>query len=176
MLHANWAENVLKKSCNHHALHATGEEWSQPATSTQVGVSDMGTTWASLGIVAQYVLQYNGRCAYLQLSQNHFSSNYAALAGAVIYATDSDSINITCKTSDNSSASLTCDESIWANNSVGMLGYGPTIAFPPAVLNTSLPAKLTYVSNGVDKLPITLHALDQRGTMVTSGMAVLLSR
>ena len=47
----------------------------------------MESTWSSLGIDAQYVLQYNNRCAYLQLSDNQFSSNYATLAGAVMYAT-----------------------------------------------------------------------------------------
>lgn len=62
---------------------------------------------------------------------------------------------------------------LWANNTVGTLGYGPVTAFPPAMLNTGLPAALTYVSNGVDKLPITIHALDQGGTMVTTGMACL---
>lgn len=157
----------------HVALHSTGEEWTQPATSTQIGVNNMESTWSSLGIGAQYVLQYNGRCAYLQLSDNQFSSNYATLAGAVMYATDSDSINVTCKTGDSSTVGLTCGMPLWANNTVGTLDYGPVTAFPPAMLNTSLPAALTYVSNGVDKLPITIRALDQGGTMVTTGMACL---
>ena len=37
---------------------------------------------------------------------------------------------------------------MWSNNTVGAVGYGPNMAFPPAHLNISLPSELTYVSNG----------------------------
>ena len=57
----------------------------------------------------------------------------------------------------------------WTNNTVGSFGYGPSMAFAAASLETSLPAELTYVSNGITKLPITAFARDHQGTLAATG-------
>ena len=148
-----------------------GEAWTTSSTKDKSIVTIDNSIWTTLGIDASYVQQYNGTCAYLQLSTNNFTSNYAEQAGAVAYATNSDSLNVTCKPDSASEADLHCDTSMWVNNTVGSFGYGPMMAFPPALLNVSLPAALTYVSNGNDKLPMTMYAVDQRGSKVTAGTA-----
>ena len=111
---------------------------------------------------------HSGKCAFLALQTNQFRENFAGAAGGILYTDNITSISNTCSSDDDINVVKT-ECPAWSNNTVGPVGYGPGMAFPPASLNTSLPAEMTYVSNGNTKIPITAYALDQQGTPVTSG-------
>lgn len=50
-----------------------------------------------------------------------------------------------------------------------MQGYGYGMAFPPAQIIVSSQEFSSYVSNGKMQLPLTISAVDQGNTTVTSG-------
>lgn len=154
----------------------TGVEWGSgssvedPNNGVEFQLPNPLIVLASYGLDAKFLTQNKGQCSYLQVQQNQYLDNIAKYAGGVIYSTDRVSLNITCKEQvDNSS--LDCGLPSWGGNNIGEYGYGPVIAFPPARVDTDLPSKLTYVSNGVSKLSITAQVSDEAGTYVTTGVA-----
>ncbi len=158
----------------------TGLEWGSgssvedPDNGVNFQLPNPLTALKAFGLDAKFLTQQEGRCSYLQVQQNQYHDNIAKYAGGVIYSTDCVSLNITCKehtTVDN--ASLDCGLPSWGGNNIGAYGYGPVIAFPPARVDTDLPPRLTYVSNGVSKLSITAQVLDAAGTHITTGVTFL---
>ena len=118
----------------------------------------------------QTISQHAGNYSYLELAHNWYHNNFAENGGAVLHASDNSTTNITCKLGQASPArSSDCGNPMWTNNTVGKFGYGSLVAFPPASLQTSLPPSLLYVSNGVAKLPMSIHAVDVVGSQVTKG-------
>ncbi len=162
--------------CNmmHHidVMWLTGVEWGSgpsvenPSNGVKFQLPDPLAVLASFGLDATFLTQNKGQCSYLQVQQNQCLDNTAKYAGGVIYSTD----QVTCKEHvDNSS--LDCGLPSWGGNNIGEYGYGPIIAFPPARVDTDLPSRLTYVSNGVSKLSITAQVSDEAGTHITTGVA-----
>ncbi len=156
----------------------TGTNWGSgssvedPKNGVKFQLPNPLTVLGSLGLDAKFLTQHEGRCSYLQVQQNQFLDNIAKYAGGVMYSTDRVSLNITCNEHaivDN--GSLDCGLPSWGGNNIGEYGYGPVIAFPPARVDTDLPSKLTYVSNGVSKLSITAQVSDEAGTHITTGVA-----
>ncbi len=154
----------------------TGLEWGSgssvedPDNGIKFQLPNPVTALKALGLDAKFLAQQEGRCSYLQVQQNQYLDNVAKYAGGVMYSTDRVSLNITCKehaSVDNES--LDCGLPSWGGNEIGEFGYGPVIAFPPAIVTTNLPSKLTYVSNGVSKLTITAQVTDEAGTHITTG-------
>lgn len=156
----------------------TGVEWGSgssvedPTNGVKFQLPDPLTVLASVGLDAEFLTQNKGQCSYLQDQQSKYIDNVAQYAGGIMYSTDQGSLNITCKEhaiADN--GSLDCGLPSWGGNNIGKYGYGPLIAFPPARVDTDLPSKLTYVSNGVSKLSITAQVSDEAGTHITTGVA-----
>ncbi|DBA86799.1 TPA: hypothetical protein ACH3X2_005382 [Trebouxia sp. C0005] len=154
----------------------TGVEWGSgssvedPTNGVKFQLPDPLTVLASVGLDAEFLTQNKGQCSYLQDQQSKYIDNVAQYAGGIMYSTDQGSLNITCKEhaiADN--GSLDCGLPSWGGNNIGKYGYGPLIAFPPARVDTDLPSKLTYVSNGVSKLSITAQVSDEAGTHITTG-------
>lgn len=119
----------------------------------------------------QTVNQHTNNCSYLELANNWYHDNFAENGGAILYSSDNITINVTCSADQGQSdvESFDCGKPMWTNNKVGQFGYSSLVAFPPASLQTSLPPSVRYVSNGDAKLPMSLHAVDVRGSQITKG-------
>ena len=105
----------------------------------------------------------------MQTANSSCQNNFGLDAGGIIYATSMEGINVTCVKNNNLNNSLSCGSPLWQNNTVGTHGYGSELAFPAFSLQTDLPPSLTYVSNGIAKMPIRSYATDQLGNTVTPG-------
>ena len=110
-------------------------------------------------------------CSYLELANNRYHDNFAQNGGAILYASNNTTINMTCDEDQAQlmAGSFDCGEPMWTNNTVGEFGYGPLIAFPPATLQSTLPSSVLYVSNGAAKLPMSIQAADVQGSQVRKG-------
>ena len=111
-----------------------------------------------------------GNCSMLVSTNDNYTNNQATIAGGAIFSTDWNTTNSLC--SPYSLLQLSeqrpgCGISAWQNNSAG---YGSSLAYPPSKLLLNAPPFLTYVSNSLDTLPMSVWALDQAGTRVDLGM------
>ncbi|DBA90089.1 TPA: hypothetical protein ACH3X1_003408 [Trebouxia sp. C0004] len=119
-----------------------------------------------------------GNCSYFISTANNFSGNHADVAGAVIYSSNVSSMQLLCSADlDTQDPSTDCPEwltSSFPANTVGaegIMGYGPGLAFPPAVVTFSETfnnsKKISYISNGSTKVPVPIvNVLDQAGNKV----------
>lgn len=104
-------------------------------------------------------------------TNDNYINNKATIAGGAIFSTDWNTTNSLCspysllQLSDQQPG---CGITAWRNNSAG---YGSSLAYPPSKLLLDAPPILTYVSNSLDTLPMSVMALDQAGTRVDLGMS-----
>ena len=117
------------------------------------------------------IFRHTNNYSYLELADNWYHDNFAENGGAVLYASDDSTINVTCNPGQGQPAAATfdCGNPMWTNNTVGKFGYGPLMAFPPAALQTTLLPSLLYVSNGGAKINMSIRAVDNHGSQVTRG-------
>lgn len=103
-------------------------------------------------------------------TNNSYMNNTAIVAGGAIFSSDLTTTNRLCspysllQLSDRQPG---CGTSAWQDNSAG---YGSSVAYPPSKLLIDAQPFLTYVSNSLDTLPMTVQAQDEAGTHVRIGM------
>ena len=123
--------------------------------------------WAPL---APLLAEDAGNCSMLVSTNNKYINNKAVIAGGAIFSSDLNTTNRLCspysllQLSDQQPG---CGVSTWQNNSAG---YGSSVAYPPSKLLVSAPPFLTYVSNSLETLPMSVQAQDQAGAHVSIGM------
>ena len=123
--------------------------------------------WAFL---APDLAEQSQDCSALTHSTNSYRSNFAAVAGGVIFSTDLPSSRVACDPNlPASSSPLGCTAPDWMDNQVGPQGYGFGMAFPPAQILVQSDDFLSYASDGKTQLPMRISVVDQGNTTVTSG-------
>lgn len=75
----------------------------------------MAYLWAGM-LPTQQIAAAAGNCSLVQSYSVAFVNNYATVAGGAAYATDLQSLNLTCVTGQVASATEPCDA--WTNNTV----------------------------------------------------------
>jgi len=132
--------------------------------------------WAATGDMS--LATAAGNCSVLAMQSETFQYNHADAAGAVTFSTDMSTLRLSCNSdppnllNSNFTGDRSCSE--WDGNTVGQLqgafpGYGPGLAFDPALLLFDWAEQHSYVSNSSNKLAMSITVQDQAGTKVTPG-------
>ena len=134
---------------------------------SSTGLKAVGYRWAQ---EAPLLAEDAGTCSMLVSTNDTYRNNSAGVAGGALFSSDLNTTNRLC--SPYSLVQLSaqqpgCGISAWHNNSAG---YGSSVAYPPSKLLIDAPLFLTYVSNSLDTLPMTVQVQDQAGSHVSIGM------
>lgn len=112
--------------------------WVLNAALVHVGVQVQGANFLWAGDYPDLAADA-GNCSIVQAVNNIYRGNYAGIAGGVVYSTDKESLWLNCTAEEPLAAnSSTCLPPEWINNTVGAQGYGPSIAFLPALIRLEL--------------------------------------
>ena len=78
--------------------------------------SSVAYLWGEISADTQQIAATAGNCSLVQSARNMFQNNYANIAGGAVYATDLDSLHLTCMDSTAASVGGGCKG--WTNNMV----------------------------------------------------------
>ena len=145
------------------------------------GADGSGTSWDGL---SRTLRNLSGSCSILASGRNSFNHNFASKAGGALYLSDLGSAHFNCTSirqtlpaAQLNNAEAVCSHDNWSGNRVSKNtrapGYGPILASLPAKMEVSAPSMDKYISDGTSTPAIAIHILDQAGTRVTSGIALL---
>lgn len=156
---------ALQQACRH--LSGSWEQFVAKAKQLYAAGPGSSYPWA---IASRGLADTAGNCSLVQTVNDSYAQNHASVAGGAMFSSDYHMTSVLCLPDSVPPASerqAGCSMPAWEGNTAG---YGHNIAYPPSQLLVTSQDFLSYVSNGLDTLPMVVRAHDQAGADVIVGM------